>query len=37
MSSIMRRRNGFISAIGGLLQGWSFDISNPVRQLSRST
>jgi hypothetical protein len=35
MSSIMRRRSGFISAIGGLLQGWSFDSSKSCRQADR--
>ena len=29
------RRSGFISAIGGLLQGWSFDSSNPVSRPGR--
>src|SRR5882724_9413193 len=35
MSSIMRRRSGVISAIGGLLQGWCFDSSNPVSRPGR--
>ena len=35
MSSIMRRRSGVFSAIGGLLQGESFDSSNPVSLADR--